>query len=107
MLSPCCPSCSQLGTPTWYLGSCSCPGWHFPQGSTESDSKPPSESVAELGIKQKSFAQNIHLASSSGEVGCIQGDFACFSSFQRIRAADITQQMPCSKLHLQDWLLRK
>lgn len=72
-----------------------------------SDSKPPSESVAELGIKHKSSAQTTHSASFSGEVECFQGDFACFSSFQRIRAADITQQMLCSKLHLQDRLLRK
>lgn len=72
-----------------------------------SDSKPPSEAVAELGIKQKSFAQTTHLASFSGEVGGIQGDFACFSSFQGIGAADITQQNLCSKLHLQDRLLGK
>lgn len=80
-------------------------------------SKPPSESVAELGIKHKSSpAQTTDSASSSREVGCVRGERELFSrllqQFPKNQGCGnnpvpVSQQTLCSKLHLQDWLFRK
>lgn len=105
-----CPvqGCRQPGT----SGGGRCPGTSQLEIQAEEviHSKPPSELVAELGIKRKSSpAQTTNSASSSREVGCVQGDRELFSrllqQFPKNRGCGnnpvpASQQKLCSKMHL-------
>lgn len=100
--------CRQPGT----AGGGRCPGTSQLEIQAEEviHSEPPSELVAELGMKHKSSpAQTTNSASSSREVGCVQGDRELFSrllqQFPKNRSCGnnpvpASQQKLCSKLHL-------